>query len=73
MPTSSLEQEIIEQIGRLDVERQRQVLKFIRGLTRPQGVSGRSLLAFAGRISPDDLRQMEEAIAECETIDPDEW
>ena len=69
----SLEQEIMTQIGKLDTERQRQVLEFARRLARPRGVPARSLLKFAGRISADDLQRMEEVIADCEGIDPDEW
>jgi len=33
---STIEQELIEKINRLDVEKQRRVLEFVRGLEEPQ-------------------------------------
>jgi hypothetical protein len=40
----------------------------------PAGVSGESLLRFAGAIPKDELDRMTQAIAEgCEQVDPDEW
>jgi len=66
MTLPPLEQQIIEQIGKLDAERQRQVLEFAQSLTHSRGVPARSLLKFAGRIESDDLQRMEKAIADCE-------
>ena len=39
----------------------------------PPGVSGASLLRFAGAIAPEDLRLMKQAIRDCEQVDPDGW
>jgi hypothetical protein len=75
MVSSALEMEIREQLDRLPLDQQRQVLDFARALavTRPVGVPGTALLRFAGTIAPDDLATMAQAIEEgCETIDPGE-
>ncbi|WP_119068293.1 hypothetical protein [Aggregatilinea lenta] len=73
MVASSVQREISERVKRLDAEQQRQVLNFILNLTEPQGVSGASLRRFAGTIEPEDLAAMQEAIEDCERIDPAEW
>lgn len=73
---SPLEKEILQQLVKLPLEQQRQVLDFARALTRKQrtGVPGHELLRFAGAIEPADLRLMAEAIeAGCEQINHDEW
>jgi len=72
----TVKKEIINQIGRLDYEHQRRVLDFARALavTSPKGVPGKQLLSFAGTISADDLKAMEQAIGDnCEKIDLNEW
>ncbi|MDP2157570.1 MAG: hypothetical protein Q8K68_07680 [Nitrospirota bacterium] len=64
------------QIGQLDYEHQRRVLDFARALALSgvKGVPGKQLLSFAGAISIDDLKAMEQAIANgCEKIDLNEW
>jgi hypothetical protein len=71
--STTLTQQIIERVNRLDTDQQRKVLEFVRELERPRGVSARSLLKFAGRIAPDDIKRMEQAMEDCERIDPDEW
>ena len=68
--------EVIEQLKSLPHELQRRVLEFTRALTlsTPRGVPGKQLLRFAGTISPDDARQMREAIEQgCERVDANEW
>jgi hypothetical protein len=71
--STTLAQQIIERISQLDAVQQQRVLDFVRHLERPRGVPARSLLKFAGRIAPDDVKRIEEAIEDCERIDPNEW
>jgi hypothetical protein len=41
---------------------------------RPRGTPGRELLKFAGILSPEEAKEMTDAIEEgCERIDPNEW
>lgn len=68
-----LEQEVIEKLRQLDSQGQQQVLDLVRQLSTPRGVHGTSLLKYFERIPADDLAKMEEAIAECEQIDFNEW
>lgn len=71
----SLEREIVTTLAKLAPMQQRQVLDFARFLTRtPTGVDGRSLLAFVGTISNEDLSQMRSAIdTDCEQVNLSEW
>lgn len=75
MQPVSLEHEIVTSLAKLAPMQQRQVLDFVRFLTRtPVGVDGQSLLAFAGTISHEDLTQMQHAIdADCEQVNLNEW
>ncbi len=72
----SIEQEIITQLERLPLEKQQQVLHFVRALTidKPLGVPGKDLLHFAGTIEPSDLQVMAQVIEEdCEQVNLNEW
>jgi hypothetical protein len=73
MVTSTLKEQILNHLDTMTQEQQQQVLEFTLRLARPRGVPARTLLQFAGRIAPDDLVKMEEAIADCEKVDLDEW
>ncbi len=73
MTQPALDAQIAEQLKRLDTARKRQVLAFLHHLTRPPGTPFRVLLEFAGQIPLEDLRRMEEAIEDCERVDPDAW
>jgi len=76
MPNPSLEKEIISQISKLPLEKQQQVLHFLRALTidKPLGVPGKDLLRFAGTIEPSDLQLMSQVIKEdCEKVNLNEW
>ncbi len=76
MGNPALKREILDQLDKLGVEQQQQVLRFARALetTRPEGVSGKELLRFAGAIEHDDLQQIAQAIEEgCEQVNLDEW
>lgn len=68
MVSPVLEQQLHEQLEHLSVGQQRQVLDFARALvaTRPRGVTGCSLLSFAGTISAPDLVAIAKAVKECE-------
>ena len=71
MVSPIIEQELHRYLAPLPIALQRQVLDFARilSLTQPQGVSGSSLLAFAGFIPEEDRAQMKAAIeADCERM-----
>ncbi len=66
------EQEIIEQLRKLDEPQKKQVLDYMRGLSRPKGTPGVLAVKYAREIgfSSDDLAEMESAIEEwCEKSD----
>jgi hypothetical protein len=68
--------EITQKIKALPDHLQRQVLIFVDALrvSSTRGVPGKSLLKFAGTISPEDLLLMEQAIeAGCEQVDDRGW
>jgi hypothetical protein len=72
--TKTVKDQIIEQVDRLDVPRQRKVLDFARGLTERFGAPGRHLSRFAGSIDSADLEAMSQAIQEgCETVESNAW
>ncbi len=76
MSNRVLEQELIEQVRRLDEEQQRRVLEFAQRLKRRKGTPGRLFLELTRDIKfhPDDLDVIERAIEEdCERIDLDDW
>lgn len=74
---SSLLDQIIEQLQIMPHPLQRQVLKFVNGLSKViviKGTPGTDLLQFAGTIPRGDLALMQDAIAQdCERVDLDEW
>ena len=74
--TSAIKMQVIEKLDRLPESSQQQVLAFVETLqiARPRGIPGKQLLSFAGTISMDDLRMMQEAIEkDCEQVNLDEW
>ena len=56
-------------------EELRRILETTRSMSAKHcGVSGSSLLRFAGAINPEDAHRMSDAIEKgCGRIDPDEW
>ena len=75
MDTSVLT-EIVKKIKALPDNLQRQVLIFVDTLqiSSARGISGKSLLEFAGTIPPDDLKIINSAIESgCEQVDAGEW
>lgn len=74
MLTQSIQQEILNQLDKLPIEQQAQVLDFARALTKPEGRQGKDLLSFAGGINLDDLSLMTQAIErDCEQVNADDW
>ncbi len=72
----SITKEIVERMQELPPPQQRLVLERVRSLAGapPQGVPAEDLLAFAGVMSPEDARQMSQAIEEaCEQVDANAW
>jgi hypothetical protein len=71
-----LEQELHDELERLPVGQQRQVLDFARALVaaRMRGVPGHNLLHLAGAIEPHDLSAISQAVEEgCEKVSPHDW
>ena len=76
MINTTFEKDIQEELGRLPFEQKRQVLEFVRHLskTRIHGVPGKNLLRFAGSIEHKELMNMYQAIKDtCEKVDFNEW
>ena len=76
MAEVSYKDEIIQEVDKLDAERQRQVLDFVRSLSgRPRGTPGWLAAQYAREFgfTAQDLAEMEAAIEDCERIDWDEW
>ena len=76
MTDTSVEKEIINEIHKLGEDQQKEVLGFVRSLSKFElvGVPGKNLLRFAGAINKDDLQKMAEVIqVDCERVDSDEW
>lgn len=80
----AIKRRVIEQLDALDTEGKREVLDFSRELAarmpsgtrqpRPVKDTGGALLAFAGTIPKDDLKEIQRAIEEhCERIDEEGW
>ncbi|MDK2412202.1 hypothetical protein QHH11_12075 [Aphanizomenon sp. PH219] len=73
--TTSISDQIIQQLNIIPQDLQYQVLEFARNLTKSKikGVPGKELLKFAGSIPKEDLQLMSEAIKQdCEKVDFDE-
>ena len=76
MAESSIEDDILEEIHKLQKTEQERVLEFARSLVKvePRGVPGKHLLRFVGTINKDDLEEMAQSIEEdCERVDHSEW
>jgi len=73
---ATIEQELIEQIHRLDEEQQKRVLDFVHELKRPTGEPGKDFLKRTSNIHipKEDLQEMLRYIEEDEErIDWDDW
>ena len=71
------EQELLEQVNKLDDERQQRLLNYARLLNNVpdvRGETGKSLIASAGMFGKQDLEEMKRAVEEdCERIDWGGW
>ena len=76
MVDAQIQRQLITELERLPVEKQRQVLAFAHGLatTGLQGRPGSDLMPFFGILSPEEAQQMSDAIESgCEQVNPDDW
>lgn len=76
MVSAAIKEGIEKQLEQLPVEMQRRVLDFAEALalSRPRGVPGRDLLAYAGGMSREDADEMLSVIEQgCEKVDLDGW
>ena len=72
MLKTGYEAEIMRNIPLLEKARQKSVLEYIKSLLKSR--DEKKLLKFAGAFSPQDIKEMEEAISKgCENIDLNEW
>ncbi|MBO1068225.1 MULTISPECIES: hypothetical protein [Aphanizomenonaceae] len=72
--TTSIADQVIEQLNIMPQDLQYQVLEFARSLTNSKikGVPGKELLRFAGSTPKEDLQLISEAIKQdCEKVDFD--
>ena len=73
---ATIDQEIAKLLHQRPEAQQQSLLDFARELAevKPRGIPGADLLTFAGRIPPDDLQRMSDAIeAGCEAVNLGEW
>ena len=71
-----VEQQIMDHIRRLSDEQREQVLAYVRSLKPepPKGTPGHVLKRFVGRIAPEELDRMEQAIEDdLGQVNPDAW
>lgn len=76
MATLAIKNELLHHLNRLPTDMQCQVLQFARALEMSvnAGVTGKSLISFAGSIPADDLTVIAQAVEEgCERVDSHEW
>ncbi len=74
--TTSIADQIIEQLKIMPQDLQYQVLEFARSLknSKIKCVPGKELLRFSGSIPKEDLQLISEAIKQdCEKVDFDKW
>lgn len=73
MVNQSIQEENRNQLDKLPLEQQVQVLDFARALIKPEGRPGKDLLNFAGGINLDDLSLMTQGIErDCEQVNADD-
>ena len=74
MTTIEIKKEILKTINVLNKEQQLKLLGFVDSLINKKSKLETNILQFAGCISKEDLRLMQEAInKDCENIDYNEW
>lgn len=64
MSEMTLEQEIMAEVQKLDMEKRRKALDYVRSLARPRGISGKLAVQYAREIGfpKEDLEEMQQAI-----------
>lgn len=74
MSKIEIQSAVIRAIQRLNEVQQLKLLDFIYAMTgTKKNQATNNLVSFAGYFTPEDLRQMQLAIKDCEKIDADEW
>jgi hypothetical protein len=75
MALRGIKKALIEDVEKLSPGQQKKLRDFARALlvSRPAGARGTDLLRFSGTFDKKSIRQMKEAVAECETVDQSEW
>jgi hypothetical protein len=76
MVSSNLQTELTAALDRLNEQQQRQVLAYAQrmGKPTPPGVPLRSLLKFAGTLTPEEGAEMNKVIEEgCGQVDHEGW
>ena len=76
MGTTSIKQEILNEVDRLPLHFQKRVLDFARSLksTFHEGIPGKELLRFVGSMTPEEGELINRVIEEaCERVDKSEW
>lgn len=70
-----IQESILSSIKRLTLDQQIKLLNFINSMieTREEVSNKNNLLKFVGVFEKEDLKEMEDAIEDCEKIDEDEW
>jgi hypothetical protein len=76
MLDSAIQSDLLKEVEQLSPPLQRKVVDYAHSLvqTRPRGTPGKQLLEFAGILTPEEAKEMMDAIEEgCEQIDANEW
>lgn len=76
MIDAAIREALLREVEQLPLPLQRKVVDFAHSLTeaKPRGTPGRGLLQFAGILSPEEAKEMMDAIEEgCERVEPNEW
>ena len=77
MVVPAVKEQILNDLGKLSPEQQKQAAELVHRLLVPQlppGVPGKDLLRFAGTMDDESAREIMEAVKEgCERVYLDEW
>ncbi|TAL39769.1 MAG: hypothetical protein EPN93_00560 [Spirochaetes bacterium] len=74
MMKRGLKKIIIEDVNKLSLGQQKKLHEYARAMlvSRPMGSSGSELLRFSGSFDKKSIKEMKEALHECERLDHDE-
>jgi hypothetical protein len=76
MIDAGIQNELLQQVDRLPIDRQREVLAFVSNLVKSSATvkPPRHFLELAGTLPAEDAREMLQAIEEgCEQVDANGW